>query len=409
MASVTKTDFKPATPWPWLTTLAGTLNQLVIGRHTRLDVRSGDIELLQHLPPGCLIAPNHSHYYDAQVTFEMTRRARRRVTYMATRELFDAYRGLAGLLYQRLGVFSVNRGGMNDQARAFAVKVLVTGTRDLLMFPEGEVYLLNDLVMPLKPGVARLALEAASKLARESRSRPVLIVPMAIKYQYVEDIALALQRLASRLEEKVFGQARRGVLYPRIVAIGTVLVSRAELAQGIIPVPGDDLFERIERLRRILLERLEQTHLGQVQQGPHLTRARRLMIRIQGSMLTAAGGDGYFGSPAVQSQDPLAPDLEAARLCARSVSFQKDYLLQDPTAERMAETLVKIEREVLGTETRTFGRRRAIIRVCEPLDAATCLPQYESSPEDAIDAVVVQIHKSLQSQLDAIADHVDAA
>ena len=49
MASVTKTDFNP---WPWLTTLAGTLNQLVIGRHTRLDVRSGDIELLQHLPQG---------------------------------------------------------------------------------------------------------------------------------------------------------------------------------------------------------------------------------------------------------------------------------------------------------------------------------------------------------------------
>ena len=316
---------------------------------------------------------------------------------------------MGSVLYQRLGVFSVNRGGMNDQARAFAVKVLVTGTRDLLMFPEGEVYLLNDLVMPLKPGVARLALEAASKLAREGRSRPVLIVPVAIKYQYVEDIADALQRLASRLEERVFGQARRGVLYPRIVAIGTVLVSRAEQTQGIIPIPGDDLFERIERLRRILLERLEQTHLGQVQQGPHLTRARRLMIRIQGAMLTAAGGDGYFGSPAVQSQDPLAPDLEAARLCARSVSFQKDYLLQNPTGERMAETLVKIEREVFGTETRTFGRRRAIIRVGEPLDAATCLPQYESSPEDAIDAVVVQIHETLQSQLDAIADHVDAA
>lgn len=404
MPALTKTDFRPAIPWPGLIALAGPLNRFIIGRHTALDFRAADLARLRRLPPGCLIAPNHSHYYDAQVTFELVRRARRRVVYMATRELFDAWFGLSGLVYQRLGVFSVNRGGANGQAREFAERVLVNGARDLLMFPEGEVYLLNDLVMPLKPGVARLALEAAGTLAREGQVRPMFIVPVAIKYRYVEDVGAALERLTVRLEDTVFGGLRQGALYPRIVAIGTALLSREEQTHGVTPVAGDGLFERVERLREILLERFEKKHFGQVQPGAHITRARKLMIRIQGAMLTATGGDGYYGPPAVKSKDPLAPDLNAARLCARSVAFQKDYLLEHPTPKRMAETLVKLEREVLGSETRTFGRRRAIIRVGELLDVSEYLPQYETLPEDAIDAVVARLHTTLQGELDAIAE-----
>ena len=112
---------------------------------------------------------------------------------MATREAFDVWRGWQGRFIQRLGAFSVNRGGDNADALRFAEEVLVEGTYDLLMFPEGNVYLLNDLIMPLKPGVARFALETHDKLEKQGRSRPVYIVPVAIKYKFTEDISAALE------------------------------------------------------------------------------------------------------------------------------------------------------------------------------------------------------------------------
>jgi 1-acyl-sn-glycerol-3-phosphate acyltransferase len=378
----------------------------MLPRHTVLDVRAEDLTLLRDVPPGCLLAPNHAHYADPQVTFELARRAGRHVIFMATREAFDICRGAWGWCLQHLGVFSVNRGGINLEARKFAQSILVDGAYDLLMFPEGEIYLLNDVVMPLKPGVARLALEAASKLERQHRPRPILIVPVAVKYRFAEEITPALRAKLGRLEEQVLGAVRTGPLYPRIVALGTELLSRAEQRHGVKPDPGLDLYERVRRLRRTLLERLEEKHLGRVQDGFDFDRARKLMIRIQGVLLGAHMGTGYYGPPTAPPDDPLTADLEAATLCARSVAFQDDYLAQDPSPERMAETLTKLEREVFGKQIRTaLGKRRAIVRIAPPLDVRDFLPASTAtaSLDDRIEAIVVRLHDTLQATLDAIA------
>lgn len=408
MAELTGTDFKPAKPWGWLISLAALLNRAFMCGDTQFDVRPTDLALLRDLPPGCLIAPNHAHHADPQVTFELARRARRRVIFMATREAFDICRGWWGWCLQHLGVFSVNRGAPNTEALKFAQAILVAGTHDLLMFPEGEVYLLNDVVMPLKPGVARLALDAASELKQQRRPRPVFIVPVAIKYRFLGDIGPALEAKTAQLEAQVRSGPQIGPLYPRIVALGTEILSRAEEKYGVRPDAGLDLYERVRRLRRTLLEELERKYLGHVQDAFDFDRARKLMIRIQGRLLAGRGTAGHYGPSNVPPDDPLSADLEAANLCARSVAFRDDYLAEDPTPERMAETLTKLEREVLGRPIRTsLGKRRAVIRIVPPLDVHEYLPQYGAFPEDTIEAVVIRLHETLQAALDAITDDVD--
>jgi 1-acyl-sn-glycerol-3-phosphate acyltransferase len=405
MTTLTGTDFRPANPWPWLTSLGGQLNRLLLRRRTVLDIRRADLTLLRDLPPGCLIAPNHAHYSDPQVIFELARRAGRRLIYMTTREAFDRWGGLAGWFLQRLGAFSVSRGGTNEEAKWFAQAVLVNGTYDLAMFPEGEIYLLNDVVMPLKPGVARLALEAANEGARKGRSRPVFIVPVAIKYRFVEDVTAALETMTSRLESQVLGGPRSGPLYPRIVALGTELLCRAEQRYEVRPDPDSALYERVRCLRRSLLERLERKHLGQVQVGLDFDRARKLMIRIQGKLLEKRGAPGYYDTPTSPTDDPLTADLEAANLCARSVAFHDDYLAQNPTPERMAETLTKLEREVLGKQIRSpLSKRRAVVRIAPPLDVRDFLSTQGGAPfvEGTIEAIVVRLHDTLQATLNTI-------
>jgi hypothetical protein len=279
------------------------------------------------------------------------------------------------------------------------------------MFPEGEIYLLNDVVMPLKPGAARLALEAASELERQGRPRPVFIVPVAIKYRFLGDVGTALEATTSRLENQVLGGPRTGPLYPRIVGLGETLLSRAEERYGVKPDPGLDLYERVHRLRRTLLEQLEQRHFGRVQDGFDFDRARKLMIRIQGLLLgkgAAAGYSGHYDVPTAPPDDPLTADLEAANLCARSVAFRDDYLIENPTPERMAETLTKLEREVLGKQVRSsLAKRRAIVRIAPPLDIREYLAKKQAgaSLDEVIEAVVVRLHDTLQATLDGIARH----
>ncbi len=408
MATLTGIDFRPAKPWPWLIYLGAQLNRLLLRRDTELDVRPDDLALLRNLPPGCLIAPNHAHYADPQVTFELARRAGRRVSFMATREAFDIAAGCWGWFLQRFGAFSVNRGGVNVEARKFARSVLVNGVYDLAMFPEGEIYLLNDVVMPLKPGAARLALEAASELERQGRPRPVFIVPVAIKYWFLGEIGPALEATTSRLESQVFGGPRTGPLYPRIVALGTELLSRAEEKYGVKPDPRLDLYDRVHWLRRTLLEQLERRHLGRVQEGFDFDRARKLMIRIQGQLLQKRGAPGYYDAPTAAADDPLTADLEAANLCARSVAFRDDYLIENPTPERMAETLNKLEREVLDKQIRSpLAKRRAIVRIAPPLDIREYLAKEKAgaSLDEVIEAVVIRLHDTLQSTLDTIVHH----
>ncbi|MBI3002217.1 MAG: 1-acyl-sn-glycerol-3-phosphate acyltransferase [candidate division NC10 bacterium] len=406
MARLTGTDFWPAKPWGALIAFAAFLNRVTLPRRITLDIPPADLALLRSLPPGCLIAPNHAHYADPEVTFELARRAGRRFIYMATREVFDGWGGWQGWLVQRLGVFSVNRGGGNVQAQWFAKAVLLEGRSDLLMFPEGEIYLLNDVIMPLKPGAARLALEVAEELRRQGRPRPVFIVPVAVKYQFREDITPALEAAAARLETALLGEPKSGRLYARIVALGTELLARAERQYGMMPAPGEGLYEQVRRLRQKVLEELERKHFGRVREGFEFDRARKLMVRIRQRLLPGAGGGGYYGPPAAPPGEPLTADLEAAHLCARSVSFQEDYLIQDPTPERMAETLIKLEREVLGKEVRgSLGKRRAIIRIAPPLDVSEFATGEGAgvSREDILEGIVIRLQEALRSALDATA------
>ena len=66
------------------------------------------------------------------------------------------------------GTFSVDREGCDRRSVKQAVELLTTGKR-LVVFPEGEIYHLNDRLAPLLDGVAFMALTAQRKL---EKSRP---------------------------------------------------------------------------------------------------------------------------------------------------------------------------------------------------------------------------------------------
>ena len=401
------TDFKPPRPSRAFIRLVRLFNRWYAMPRAKLVCEARDLETLRRLPPGVIVTPNHSAYPDAIVVTELGRRAGRYFNFMAARETFDAGWGIQGRVLQWLGGFSVNRGGENGRCQQVAKDVVKAGRYDLLIFPEGEIYFLNDLVMPFKPGVAMLALEVAGENAKEGRAdKPVTIVPVAIKYRYLVDILPAVKQTVARLEATIFGAPRRGALYDRLSALGVELLNRKEQEFGLRPDPSGDLYARVEAVQKHLLETLERRYFGKVRDEFAFDRARRLIIYILEEQAHQRARPNLPEHEKAARVAELQRDLGWAQAAARSVSFAEDYLITQPTPERLAETLTKLEREISGREAfPPRAKRRATIKIGDPIDVRRFLPEYgeRKTRKDAILRLVRELQTSIQSMIDALA------
>jgi 1-acyl-sn-glycerol-3-phosphate acyltransferase len=406
------TEFRPAKPSRTFTRLMRLVNRFYAMPRARVCCEMRDAERLRSLPPGVIITPNHSDYADAMVMTELLRQTGRFATFMATRENFDVNHGLNGLVMQWMGGFSVNRGGENAKCQQFAKEIVQRGKYDLLVFPEGEVYLLNDLVMPFKPGVAMLALEVASENRKEGRpAHPILIVPIAIKYHYLDDVMPALDRAAAGLEVTYFGERRVGPLYDRIYAIGVELLSRKEEEWGLRPDPAWSVYDRVHHVQKFLLESLERRYLGRVRDEFPFDRARRLMLHLLEELEALRVQSDLSDAERKARTADFRRDLQRAEAAARSVSFADDYLINRPTPERMAETLAKLEREIRGRFMELPKvKRSAVVTVGEPIDVRRYLAEYDARGmrKETILRLIRDLQAGIQTMIDAANAAIDA-
>lgn len=192
---------------------------------------------------GVLITPNHPGHADAYAMFEAADAAGRPFYFMSAWQVFAMQGAIGRWLLTRHGCFSVDREGADKEAFRTAVEVVRERREPLVVFPEGEVYHQNDRVTPFRDGAAAIALSAARKAAR-----PIVAIPCAIKYAYLEDPTPALVELMGRLEAKVLWRPR----------------------------PDLPLAQRVYRFAEGLLALKEIEYLGETLQGT--IAARRLVL-----------------------------------------------------------------------------------------------------------------------------------
>jgi hypothetical protein len=79
-------------------------------------------------------------------------------------------------------------------------------------------------------------------------------------------------------------------------------------------------------------------------------------------------------------------------------SYPGDYVAENPSIERMAETLDKFEEDILSNKTATIrGRRRAVVSFGEPIDV-TAIPKSKTATAD----LAQQLEKNVQALLDQV-------
>jgi 1-acyl-sn-glycerol-3-phosphate acyltransferase len=358
-------------------------------RQQRLEnVQIEGLDALQGaLASGCgvMLTPNHSFHWDSYCLLEASDRVATPFYIMTAWQVFATSKWFERESMQRCGCFSVDREGTDMQAMKTAIDILQRRREPLVIFPEGDVYHTNDRITPLRDGAAAMALMAARK-----SDRKVVVIPTAIKRWYLEDPTPSMVRTAEELERRLFWRPRHDApLVDRILKIADGVLALKEMERFSATREGA-LSDRIAFLAEAVMDEAEKRlgiPAGRGMLPERVKEVRRRIIHQQTEE----------GNRASESQRRTwNATMEDMFLVTQLYSYPGDYLAGTPTLERQAETLDKLEEDVLGSSYPT-PRGRMLVRI--GFDAPIELPQSKEKKMTPND-----LTKTMESRIQAILD-----
>ncbi len=393
-------SFRPAKPWGWVIRVVQTFLRFELAWRNRLRLEPRDLDVLLALPRGAgvILAANHADETDFEACLELSRRSGRRFLFMMNREAFDEGWGVAGWWLQRLGAFSVERGGLhNEEAKRYAIEVVIRGREVLVIFPEGEIYYLNDLVQPFKSGAVDIAMQAVVEARRARPDWTAYLVPMSLKYRYRGPIVHILERRTRSIERLLNIRMAGLSLQRRLARIMGDLLHRHELAHHLEPIADQltGLGERVQEVRKAILSETEARYAGADASppGPTMDRAWRLASYLRGLL----AGTGPSGG---EDREQTRADLASSESVAQMGGWQPRYTDEDPSQERLAEMVIKLEREVYRTKRpRQLARRDLLLRIGEPIDVSRYIPVYLRDAQAVRHGIAERLRDEIQRLL----------
>jgi 1-acyl-sn-glycerol-3-phosphate acyltransferase len=336
---------------------------------------------------GIVLTPNHWNFGDGPVVGALADQAGSFCYYLVSQHIFRQSR-FTDWFVNRHGAISVWREGTDRESLRACIDILNTADRPLVIFPEGTWYRQNDRVGPLQQGVAMIALQAA-----RHASRPIVIHPVAIKYWLLIDPRSALDRRLRRLEHR-FG-----------------------IAYG----PNSTLLERIEHLTNRWLAQHEQMVWGQRRIGPIDSRRLELLDYLLGEMETQDCGRTY-GDAAMERvwrlrsinaqrliQERGAPlaaraerQLDRLLLCEHLFSHAMEYISDQPSRERMAESVQRLEEIITDDFSPPIGPMGVVVAAGRAIDVTADFAAAGSGHAHRREHLTHRIADDLQHLLDDI-------
>jgi 1-acyl-sn-glycerol-3-phosphate acyltransferase len=380
----------------WPSKLSPTLVRLMRPirlRRMRIRQRIVDVEIrgLERLKAlleegaGVLIGPNHAGDGDVDAVYSVSDRVGRPFHCMAAWQVFIENGKLGAWLMQRHGAFSVDREGTDTRALKHSIQLLQEDPCPVLIFPEGEVYHLSDRVMPFRQGPAAIALMAARK-----SKRPIYVLPVGLKLFYVDDPTPKLLELMSRLEsEAAHWRPRPDLpLTDRIYRLAEGALALKEL-EYLGHTCAGSVKDRVFALADAVLTQVEQKYAFDKPIDDFPDRVKRSRQHAISGMEQAEEET---------TRKAFADDLDDLFFVCQLFSYPGDYVAQQPTIERVAETMDKFEEDVIGrSRPEIRGDRRAVIALGEPIRVSV-----EKGKKDAAAALTQQMESSVQALLDEI-------
>lgn len=332
---------------------------------------------------GVLITPNHSSHADGYALYAAADTLGVPVYAMACWQRFHRAGRLEQAILQQHGCFSVDREGTDMRAFRQSVSILNEEPFPLVIFPEGDVYHTNERLTPFREGAAAIAVAAARR-----QKRPIVCVPCAIHYRYVEDPTPDLLQVADAVERSIGWRPRPDLsLEQRIYHLAEGLLAMKEV-EYLGRTCSGPVRQRVAGLIEFILTRMEHRYeldLRSITVPERVKALRRHAICELEEIAEDAPERGE-----------LEEDLEDLFLVIQAFSYPGDYVREKPSVERIAETLDKFEEDVLGASTATIrGTREARVVFGEPIPVPS-----EAGSRSAACQLTLELETRLQSLLD---------
>lgn len=357
---------------------------------------SGATRALTDRPRGdrLLLVPNHPTHADAAIYTEALRRIGVSTHIMAAYDVFLRNRRHARTM-QWMGCFSVDREGSDPQAMKQALRTLAEGKHALTVFPEGNVYLQNDLVTPFHEGAAFLGLRSAKTL-RERGAR-VLAVPVSIKVTHLHDVRAELGARLHDLGERLGADLPADAPPLETVRIvGKAALLKNMRQRGLELPEAQTLPALIEQAADVIIDRLERKmDLKRRATDSRVERIRRARRAIHEIRLDEA-----------RSHDHAVAGhwADEAMLAMRVASYGGDYVESKPTIDRFAETIEKLGEDILGRAMAPIGPRHAFVRFAAPFDLSEYLDAAKPKLRSAARRLTEDCEHAVQEGLDRLND-----
>ena len=370
----------------------------------RISVSESDVGKVRQIDDSRLVyVCNHPTLEDGISVFVLSARLGQMLHYIVARETF---KGWMGWLIQRLGCYSIRRGVGDRTSISQTLSLLKEPQCRVVIFPEGGCSYQNDTIMPFRPGAIQLPMSVLAQLAKKSPDNvpDFYVVPLSLKYRYVQPMHHVIDQILSRLEtrldlsppdlDKDDDPATRD--YQRLRQIAHEVILQIENEAGLSHSMRLDWNARIERLRQAFIDQCETA----LNIEPNLNLPiRERVYKVQATLeeiaagepsdTVAAGGDRW---------DSLYWD--AVRLLNFDAIYD-GYVAESPTPERFLDTLTRLEREVFHIEhARPKAPRRACFHVGDPINLKDYLADYKRDRTGTVDVLAKRLRTLMQANLD---------
>ena len=346
-----------------------------------------------------IICSTHSHRHDPIILFLLSQVLNQQFNYVAAREIFDWWKGFCGWGLQRHGVYSVSRGTLDRQSMSKTKQLILNGERKLVVFPECEISGRNDRLLPVERGLASLFMHSMSDVQKVEPGAPVHVLPVALRYRYLDDVTPALSNALLRIEKELGIAVFESDLQRRLTRVAKRLIAAICIEFG-GPI-SDEHGQSVpveEAIDRLLKYCAQAVGYDMPRDNDPAEAARLLRAQID-----AVAGGGIPSSTyqrklhkRVHSRNELLYSiLETVR---RLVALQDFIGLPSLSQENLAGGIELVEREVFGRVTQK-GKRSVLITCGTPINLADRYDQYKLDKRSEVERLALSIEGQLSELL----------
>jgi hypothetical protein len=338
-----------------------------------------------------------------------------------------------GWLAANLGATPIQRGKADWMGLRSARDLYINGKFPMAAAPEGATNGLSEIISPLEPGISQMGFWCVEDLQKAGRNEEVLIVPIGLKYSYIDEPWEAIANLLTQLEiasglnfQSANNSSSFELLYPRLLTLAEQLLAIMEnfyskfyhqtlpdekITNGEIKDRNEALAYRLQSVMNIALFIAEQ-YFDLPSRGNWNDRCRRVeqagwnyifredfkdvksLSTIEKSLGDRIAEEAYFR-------------MWHMRLVESFVAVSGTYIREKPTVERFAETtllLWDMVNKIKGNNPLNrpeLGKQKAEIIVGKPISVSERYPTYKASRVDARQAVS-ELTSDLQQSLEEL-------